>query len=77
MFATHVFHKITLDGRRSKYSAWFFGDPTDRAPSLSRLIDAERIDSAGRSYPVTAAERAQLERGPWTARQVQTFQTPT
>lgn len=51
MTATHFFHKITIPGRTSRYSAWFKGDP--HASRLAVLVDAERIDARGRSYPVT------------------------
>lgn len=71
--ATHCFHKITLSGSACKFSAWFKGDPTGPAGSLAVLVDAERIDAAGRSYPVTERQREVLTSGPWSARQSGTF----
>jgi hypothetical protein len=40
---------------------------------LAYIVDGERIDRAGRSYPLTAAEIAALERGPWSARSAAEF----
>lgn len=71
--ATHYFHKITLPGRSSKYSAWFNGDPMGDMSSLACLIDCDRIDRLGRSFPCTPSEVTALERGPWSARQSGTF----
>tara|TARA_A100001515_G_scaffold6504_1_gene5472 strand:- start:8 stop:235 length:228 start_codon:yes stop_codon:yes gene_type:complete len=70
--ATHYFHKITIPGRRSRYSAWWAGNPLD-TKSAAVLVDAERIDSAGRAYPITDAEWQALFYGRWTARQSGTF----
>ena len=56
-----VYHKITLPGRTSRYSAWFDG--------CGFLLDCERRDHLNRSYPCTAAEMAVLQRGGWSARQ--------
>lgn len=53
-YARVAFHGVRLPGRVSKYSLWFKGDPHD---ALSVLIDGERIDRAGRSYPLTTAEQ--------------------
>ena len=39
-----VYHGYTLDGMQSKFSVWFNRD--------GFAIDAQRIDSRGRSYPV-------------------------
>lgn len=66
MTATHYFHRITIPGRASFYSAWFAGDPRD-TKSAAVLIDAERLDARRRSYPVTEAEWEALSAGPWTA----------
>lgn len=74
MNATHYFHKITMPGSRCKFSAWFKGDPMGPTSSLATLVDAERIDSAGRSYPATAKQRETLIKGGWSARQSGTFQ---
>lgn len=64
--ATDVFHKITLPNRKSRYSAWFKGNPiTD---PLAYIVDCERIDAARRSYPCTQAEEDALIRGAWSAR---------
>jgi hypothetical protein len=71
--ATHVAHGIRITGRKSKYSAWFCGDPTGRLSSLATIIDGERIDSRGRSYPLTAAEEEAILHGPWTARHFSAF----
>ena len=62
-----VYHKITLPGRASRYSAWFDGS--------GFLRDCERIDRRGRSYPCTAAEMESLQRGGWSARQHHKFPT--
>ena len=62
---TDVFHKITLSGRKSKYSAWFSGDPI-RDP-LAYIVDCERIDAADRSFPCSLIEQDELERGQWSA----------
>jgi hypothetical protein len=72
MNPTHYFHKITLPGRASRYSAWFNGDPMGTGSSPAVLIDGERIDRAGRVYPLTDSERAMLC-GPWSAGQAGTF----
>lgn len=56
-----VFHKIRIDGYASKYSAWFDGS--------GFLIDCERIDRLGRSFPCTDAEMSKLQHGPWSAKQ--------
>ena len=73
MNPTHYFHKVTLPGRVSKYSAWFIGDPMGRAGSLAILVDGQRIDRAGRVYPLTDSEVDALTRGPWSAGQSGTF----
>ena len=67
--ATHYFHKITINGRASKYSAWFNGDPMGDCASLAVLIDCERIDARGRVYPCTQVEIDILTNGGWYARQ--------
>lgn len=64
--ATDVFHKITLPNRKSRYSAWFKGDPIN--DPLAYVVGCERIDAAGRSYPCTQAEEDALVRSAWTAR---------
>lgn len=73
MPATHVYHGITIPGRRSRFSVWWSGDPLGKVSSLAYIVDGERIDRAGRSYPLTDAERAALLRGPWSARSLATF----
>lgn len=73
--ATHYFHKITIPDSRCKFSAWFNGDPMGTTSSLAVLVDAERIDARGRSYPVTERQREILQTGPWSARQSGTFNT--
>lgn len=65
MTASEVYHKITLPGRASRYSAWF--DKT------SFLVDCERIDRLNRSFPCTPAEMEALKRGGWSAKQHATF----
>lgn len=65
MPAKEVYHKITLPGRKSKYSAWF--------DQSGFLIDCERIDNLGRSFPCTKAEMEHLQRGGWSAKQHTTF----
>ena len=71
--ATHVYHGIRIPGRRSRFSAWWCGDPRGPGCSLAYIVDGERIDARGRSYPLRAAEIAALERGPWSARQAAAF----
>ena len=73
MNATHVYHGITIPGRRSRFSAWWSGDPRGSMSGLAYIVDGERRDSAGRSYPLTAAEIAALEHGPWSARSAAEF----
>lgn len=63
--ATDAFHKITIPGQRSKFSAWF--------NAFGELLDCERIDRADRSYPCTGAQWDKLRRGPWSAKQHVTF----
>jgi len=78
MRATHYFHKIKIHGRASKYSAWFNGDPMGDCGSLAVLVDCERIDARGRSFPCTTIERDILaNRGGWYARQWGTFKRET
>jgi len=74
MRATHVYHGIKIPGRRSRFSAWWSGDPRGRCSSLAYIVDGERVDAAGRSYPLTASEIAALERGPWSARSAAAFE---
>ena len=71
--ATHYFHKIKINGRASKYSAWFAGDPCGRSSSLAILVDCERIDALGRSYPYTGKEESMLHSGAWSASDWGTF----
>ena len=73
MDATHVYHGIKIPGRRSKFSAWWMGDPRGPMSGLAYIVDGERRDAAGRSYPLTAAEIAALEHGPWSARSAAEF----
>lgn len=74
MRPTHFFHKITIGGRASKYSAWFHGDPMGDCGSLAVLVDCERIDARGRVYPCTTQEQDILgNRGGWYARQWGTY----
>lgn len=73
MNATHFFHGVTIPGRVSKYSVWFNGDPMGSTGSLAVIVDGERIDRAGRSYPLTPRDVDALTRGPWSARQSGTF----
>jgi hypothetical protein len=63
----YVVHKIRLAGRASRYSAWFKENPLGRYTSMQVVLDAERIDRRGRSYPVTDAELSLLCYGPWSA----------
>lgn len=56
-----VYHKITIPGRKSRYSAWF--------DFTGFLLDAERIDSRNRVYPATPNEREHLRKGGWHAKQ--------
>ena len=78
MKATHYFHKITIGGRASKYSAWFNGDPMGDCGSLAVLVDCERIDGHGRSYPCTTLEKDILaNRGGWYAREWGKFKRET
>lgn len=71
MTATHVYHKIKFNGKRSKYSAWFNGDPLK--DPLAYVIDCERIDVLGRSFPCTEAEREALLNGSWSSTQWHAF----
>jgi hypothetical protein len=73
MIATHVYHGIKIPGRRSKFSAWWAGDPRGPMSGLAYIVDGERRDAAGRSYPLTAAEIADLEHGPWSAKSAASF----
>ena len=73
MNATHVYHCIKIHGRRSKFSAWWSGDPRGSMSGLAYIVDGERLDAAGRSYPLKATEIAALERGPWSARSAASF----
>ena len=77
MNATHVYHKIMMNGRKSKYSAWFCGDPKSGANrTLSILVDCERIDSLGRSFPCTDSEQDTLRNGSWFSSQWHKFKQP-
>lgn len=49
-----VAHKMTVPGSPCRFSAWFTPDGV--------LIDAERIDSAGRGYPAGVLQRRALQR---------------
>lgn len=49
-----VIHKITLPGSCCKFSAWFSPE--------GKLLDAERINSLGRSLHVNHAQRDALKR---------------
>jgi len=44
-----------------------------RYPSLVCLIDCERIDAIGRSFPCTDKEKQILQNGAWSAKQWGTF----
>ena len=65
--AAEVYHRISLTGRKSLYSAWFDKD--------GGLLDAERKDAAGRFSRVTDKEWAALQRGGWSAKQHTKFST--
>ena len=65
--ATHYFHKTYFPNRKSKYSLYFCGDPV--GDSLAYLVDGERIDSLGRSYPLTKQEIEDANKGPWSSYQ--------
>jgi len=71
MNATHVYHKIKISGNKSKYSAWFSGDPLN--DSFAHLIDCERIDSLNRSFPCSESEKSTLRNGAWSSTQWHTF----
>lgn len=60
--ASHYLHGIRLDGRKSKYSAYFQTVTRDSKPecSLTYLDDCERIDAKGRSFRCTEKERDAL-----------------
>jgi len=77
MRATHYFHKIKIHGRASKYSAYFNGDPMGDCGSLAVLVDCERIDGYGRSYPCTDREKDILQHGGWYALQWGEYERPT
>jgi hypothetical protein len=65
MNATHYFHKVYFAGRSSKYSLYFHGNP--QGNSLAYLVDGERIDRLGRSYPLTDKEWDDANKGPWSS----------
>ena len=65
--ATHYFHKVYFPKRSSKYSLYFHGNPMGDA--LAFLVDGERIDSLGRSYPLTDKECPDANKGPWSSYQ--------
>ena len=76
MNATHVCHKIKIQGRKSKYSAWFCADPICGFDSgLTVLVDCERIDAMGRSFPCTETEQKILSQGGWHYGQLVEFRT--
>ena len=60
MIPTHVAHKIRLEGRKSKYSVWYRSDMGNVNSSLSFVVDAERIDCLGRSFPCSDKEKKEL-----------------
>ena len=51
---SYVAHKMTVAGSPCRFSVWLNADGV--------LTDAERIDRAGRSYPVGAGQRRALQR---------------
>lgn len=67
-----AFYGVTLPGRKSTYTLFFRDDPCLPAGSLAYLIDGERIDRAGRSYPLTPLEERAAINGPWSARRQST-----
>ena len=71
--ATHFFHKVYFPYRSSKYSLYFHGDPL--GDSLAYLVDGERIDSLGRSYPLTLKEIDDANIGPWSSYQKGSYTT--
>jgi len=74
--ATHYIHGVGLPGRSSKYSAYFETVPhwsNDVGCSLTRIVDAERIDRLGRSMPCTEAEMADLWHRRWGAEPYSTY----
>ena len=77
MNATHVYHKIKMPNKKSKYSAWFYADAICGIDShLSILVDCQRIDRLGRCFPCTKAEEETLIRGGWSSTQWHEFETP-
>jgi hypothetical protein len=64
---TYAFHKVYFPNRVSKYSLYFIGNPM--LDSLACLVDGERIDKAGRSYPLTEKERIDANKGLWSCYQ--------
>mgnify|MGYP003152521322 CR=1 FL=1 len=76
MNATHVYFKIKIPGYRSKFSAWFKEDPICGLDSpLTVLVDCERIDALGRSFPCTEKVEKILITGGWSAGQICKFRT--
>ena len=65
MDATHYFHEVYFPGRSSKYSLYFHGNP--QVDSLAYLVDGERTDRLGRSYPLTEKECNDANKGPWSS----------
>jgi len=49
-----VIHKIHLAGSACRFSAWL--------DASGVLLDAERVNRAGRSYPVGILQRRELQR---------------
>ena len=47
-----VVHKVYISGSQCKFSAWY--------DENGKLVDAERIDARGVSYPATTKQRAEL-----------------
>lgn len=50
----YVAHKMHVTGSPCRFSAWFTAEGV--------LIDAERIDRAGRGYPAGVLQRRALQR---------------
>jgi hypothetical protein len=71
--ATHYFHKVYFPSRVSKYSLYFNGNP--QGDCTAYLVDGERIDRLGRSYPLTDKEWYDANKGPWSSYQSGSYNT--
>lgn len=57
--ATHYLHGVRMGNNKSKYSVWYRAD-MGHLNALTIIVDAERIDKLGRSFPCTEKEKEEL-----------------